>query len=283
MRFFKKASLFKGDCKMDDNEEFGQTLADGTTSRRAVLKAAGVAAVGTLLSATTSGIASAQDKTIHGQTGTTVVPPPLIESAIKIAIESPLVKREIDQLQQADLIFDLSTTAVKQSSSLGDVVGLLLETIKTPSPRLGANLLITADPKTNRLLSLQYVISWSLLHALEIESVVFNASDPLEIDLSGPGRGSADPRIVRPHIEQHWSFPRAEAIPARPEEMVESGWPPESPDFPRWYFDGSAAADWMQVANTPLYAVKTVTEVFSDGSRQAPPIELQYPMRICHR
>ena len=173
-------------------------------------------------------------------------------------------------------MFDLSASAVKQSALLGNTVGLLLETVKSPSPRFGANLLITADTKSNTLVSLQYAVSWSLLHALEVESVIFKASDPLEIDLSGPDFDSGEPRLFRPHVEQHWSFPRAEVFASNPKELVEFGWPSESAEFPRWHFGGALVADWMKIVDMPTFVAKTIVEMFSDKSRPSVPIELRY-------
>jgi hypothetical protein len=207
---------------MDGNTDDVRRSAS-VTSRRAVLKAAGFATV----SAFVTTFAPSAQSDVEAQSGSpdqSPAPPQLIESSVNVALESPLVKREITYLQQLGLVIDLSAKMVKQSALSDNLIGLLFATVKTPSPRFGANLVLTVDAKSNLLLALQHVISWSLLSSLEIESTFFNATDPLEIDIGGPNRdGIVVPQIIHPHIEQHWTFPRAEPLPPQHEELVESG------------------------------------------------------------
>lgn len=247
-----------------------------------LLRATGLAVVGSVVASVMPHSAHADKKGKYA-VGREVVPPEFIENSIKSALASPLFKRVIEHLKDAGLAFDFSSTTVRQSSLLGDVVGLAFETSRTPSPRFGANLLLTANAQSHSLITLQYVISWSLLQSQEITSVIFDANDPLDIDLGGPNRaGVIVPRLFQPHIEQHRSFPRAEPIHPQPEEMVETGWPPELPNYPRWHFSGSTVIDWLQIANTsmPIYAAKTIAEKFSDGSRSANTIDLQYEEKL---
>ena len=83
---------------MDDNADEARRDDKGT-SRRAVLKAAGVATVGSLVAAAAPASVRASGRTKSGPAEQPVVPPDLIERALKAALESPLVKREVEQLQ----------------------------------------------------------------------------------------------------------------------------------------------------------------------------------------
>lgn len=173
--------------------------------------------------------------------------------AMAIAKGSPHFQQAIARLQDADLRFEVESKDVRLAATNGSSVGLVVRHNISPSPRYGADLILTVDLTANLLTATQFVIGWCLINSLDVASTMFDARNPLEVQLSPTRNEELSLTLVKPRVEQQWSFFRPGSPPQRPEELVEVGWPPEAPEYPRWNYVGCIAAEWIDNQGVLMY------------------------------
>ena len=208
------------------------------------------------------------------------VPIEAIHKALELARQEPMFQEAIAELDNLDIQFNIIPEAVGISSVQGDLVGLVLHQSGSPSRRMGASLILTVDLSKEVLNNVQYLLGWCLVQALKLKSVNFHIRlQPYEEARDDRVHDVTLPRMIRPRIEHHWSFPRLNSPPIRLEDLVEFGWPPEtamSHMSHYWYFDGCTSPGWTVYREAKLFRCAQVGEHQSDDARQGRYLDLDY-------
>ena len=181
------------------------------------------------------------------------------------------------ELRRARFDFLIESGAVTHSSVQDQLVGLALPHNRTESPRFGASLLLTVDLEQRALAMAQRIITWCYLELFQAESIIFDARKPLYEESIDP-RAESDlpPAVFRPRIEQYWVFPRADPPPYTPDDMLESGWPPELPGSTYWHTFGVTQAEWSLLEDAPIYHAVQLEERRADNPELPQRYDLPY-------
>jgi len=200
-----------------------------------------------------------------------------VEEALGIAENSPMFQEAIAYLFSLGIEFKVTPDAVKLSSIKEPLIGLVLRHDQSTSKRMGADVILTVDLQNKVLNTVQAATGWSLLDSLQVASVLFDIRLPLYPEWRDDRlHYDTPPRMLRPGIEQQWSFWRPDSPPERPEDLVLYGWPAETRDSHYWYFDGCNLAGWVDDQGFLIYRCEQVEEHQSDDLGRRRVLSLDY-------
>lgn len=188
------------------------------------------------------------------------------EAIAAIVTASPLFQEVLGELQVYNIGFDVTPTNFHPTSDQGNLVGMRLQHHQAPSPRTGADLILTVDRQASLLVAVQYLIGWCLASSLEIHCTLldqrrgeYEQPCPKQRPLTAP------PIMHRPRLERHWTFPLNHTRPSQPEQVPATGWPPDDPSRRFWQYQGGSGIEWATVHGL---AVQRATQVQAQRSNQ---------------
>src|SRR5439155_16578698 len=97
-----------------------------------------------------------------------------VDAALAIANNSPMFQEALSELQTAGFGFNVAGNAVRLSSALDSLIGLVLPHSQSPSNRMGADLALTVDLPNKVLNFVQIIVRWSLLDMRRTASSTFD-------------------------------------------------------------------------------------------------------------
>jgi hypothetical protein len=199
------------------------------------------------------------------------------DEALAISRNAPMFQETISELDGLDLRFDVSEKTIRQTSFQDRYIGLVMKQTDSQSPRMGADLVLTIDLASKTLNVVQRVVGWSLLDTLQVSSVIFDARDPLYEEWRNPRiHYDIPPRMIRPRLERLWSVWRPDSPLPRPEDLVELGWPLETPDSHYWHYGGCSDCVWVADREAWVYRCVQVLEERSGEVEQRRTVDLDY-------
>jgi hypothetical protein len=201
-----------------------------------------------------------------------------VEAALEIARDSDMFQEALSGLQTLGIEFDISPDFVRLPSWQGSFLGLVLKHSRSPSPRMGADLILATHLPNETLSTLQSIAGWSLLDLLVLNGALSDVRKPPREEIRNPlVHYDEPPRMIRPRLETLWSFPRPDSPPWRPEDAsVEIGWPPETPDTHYWHYRGCNACAWENDHGVWVYRCVQILEERLMESEQRRVVDLQY-------
>jgi hypothetical protein len=242
-------------------------------SRREFLKIAEIVSIGTAMNAV-PGFSNLVSASISaGEPSDEEV-----EAALEIARDSDMFQEVLSGLQALGIEFDISPDFVRLPSWQGSFLGLVLKHSRSPSPRMGADLILATHLSNETLSTLQSIAGWSLLDLLVLNGSLSDLRKPPREEIRNPlVHYDEPPRMIRPRLENLWSFFRPDSPPWRPEDAsVEIGWPPETPDTHYWHFGGCNACAWENDQGVWVYRCVQILEERLMESEQRRIVDLQY-------
>lgn len=227
-------------------------------TRREFLKAASTVAVGATLSVLpVHPLSSLAASPIKGED---------LAAALEIAVSDALYQEAVAELQALGLTFQPAVDAVRLASIQDGLTGFVLPHRASPSRRMGADLALTVDVAPGLVTSVHFLTGWSLVEMLEMASITFDVRNPL-YEESRDGRIQYDtpPALIRPRIEEYWSFPRPNSPSMTDADLVETGWPPhaEDPAAGYWHYGGCSQAGWVVEREAWVYRGVQVRETLN--------------------
>jgi hypothetical protein len=200
-----------------------------------------------------------------------------IQRALEIAKKEPIFQQAVAELARANIQFDLLPESIRFSSTLDNLVGLVLPYRGSPSRRMGASLLLSADLSKKNITFVQHLTGWCLVRSLTLKSVIYDNRLTPHAEANAARVYSGNPLgMIGVRQEQLWSFPRPNSPPISPEDLVEFGWPPETADSRYWHFDGCTAPGWAVYRQANLFRCVQVSEHRSDDAQRARVLPLKY-------
>jgi hypothetical protein len=116
-----------------------------------------------------------------------------------------------------------------------------------------------------------------LLDILQVSSVIFDVRNPFYEETRSPRiHYDTPPRLIRPRVERQWSFTRPDSPLPRSEDLVEVGWPPETPDTHYWHYGGCSGCAWIIERDAWVYRCTQVLEERSGEVKQSRSVDLDY-------
>ena len=186
-----------------------------------------------------------------------------VSTGLAIAAGDAMFQEALVELQAAGFGFDLSPLAAQFATVQDNLVGMVIKHNLSLSNRFGVDLILTADLEAGTLFLLQWVIGWSLVDSLEVVSDVFDSRLPLKAEARSPRvQYATPPLMIRPRIEQSWSFWRPGSPPIQPSDLVLTGWPPgpEALNSGYWHYGGCSAATWVSDGLALYYLASQLSE-----------------------
>jgi hypothetical protein len=164
------------------------------------------------------------------------------------------------------LSFNVTVDSALFASLQEPLAGFVLPHSQSPSRRMGADLALTVDVAQGLVTSVHFLTGWSLVDMLEVASITFDVRNPL-YEESRDGRIQYDtpPALIRPRIEDYWTFPRPDSPPMTDADLVETGWPPhaEDPAAGYWHYGGCNQTGWMVEREAWVYRCVQVRETLN--------------------
>ena len=242
-------------------------------SRREFLKIAEVVSIGTAMTSmpVLSHFASISNSTGEPSDGD-------VEAALEIARNSDMFQEALADMQTLGIEFDISPNFVRLPSWQGSFLGLVLKHSLSPSPRMGADLMLAVHLSNETLSTLQSVAGWSLLDILVLNGSLSDLRKPPREEIRNPlVHYDEPPRMIRPCLENLWSFFRPDSPSWRPEDAsIEIGWPPETPDTHYWHYGGCNGCAWENDYGVWVYRCVQILEERLMEIEQRRVVDLQY-------
>lgn len=193
----------------------------------------------------------------------------VLEDVLRVCSNSPLYVQAIDELAVQDFQFECSVDTIEQASIQEPLLGAVLRPTTTCDPRMGAAISLTFDLQDYELNVLEYIMVWCLFDLVNVLSVSFDRWKPLFSELRSQRLEYPEPpRMIRPRIENRWSFTRENPLPLLPEDVVMEGWPPLAPERKYWFFDGISREEWLTREEITSYRCMQISECMATGLDQ---------------
>lgn len=246
------------DCEQQNNQEpvleQPKSGKKTNTTRRKILKAAGVATIG--------GVASIAFPSIgmFAADGVSAIAPSDLEKVIQICNSSDLFVEVIDEIRKKGFNFTISPLNAKLVDNKGDFWGVIFESDVSPSPRTGVCLFATVHLAKSEFIYAQYVTGMCMVDTFWGYGISYDSRHPKHEIQRGARETKVKKEYARFYETNEWRIAQPDSRPLRPEEFVKEGWPPETVETCYWHFAGCTQAIWQTGGGRPVYQCAQLIE-----------------------
>lgn len=191
-----------------------------------------------------------------------------IQDSLEIARSSKILRDALDELKKLKIDVDITRSAVKQSSlvNVKDIShGLVLKHTKSPSQRMGSEVLLSISPSKKAVEFIQVITGWCFVNLFYVNSIIYDIDKPA-IEAPLGVHASKPLPLVYPVPRYEWSMSFPEQRELNPEEFTQDGWPPERSDTCYWYFRGLQHTNWVNTKSTKNKNMIRGVRVFAESS-----------------
>lgn len=198
---------------------------------------------------------------------------PAADTVGDLVLVSPLWQVVVKELAVFDFGFAADSSAFTEVAAQEALIALQTVQQKTPSPRTGADILVTVDVDQRTVVAIQYIFAGAQAAALEVHAVRLTPESLVFEEVQTRGGALLRPG---PRVEQHWSFPRSTLLAdLRAYPLIEHGWPDDAVGGPAWHYSGVQGAAWQKGAQGFYWAATTIAEQFASDTARAADGELR--------